>query len=59
MDMDKGVGMDCGSRQVGWTEEGKGGKIETPVIEQTRVKKEKREIYLQKSQTTGPAGASG
>ena len=33
MDMDNGMGIDCGSRGVGWAEESKGGKIGTIVIE--------------------------
>ena len=33
MDMNNGVGMDCGSRRMGWAEEGKRGKIGTTVIE--------------------------
>ena len=33
MDMDNGVGVDCGSRVWNGTEEGKVGKIGTTVIE--------------------------
>ena len=33
MDMDNGVGMDCGSGEMGRTEEDKGEKIGTTVIE--------------------------
>ena len=38
MDMDKGVGVDCGSGVWGWMEEGKMGKIGTTVIGLIRIK---------------------
>ena len=42
MDVDNGVGVDCGSRGRGLGGGGQRGEIGTTVMEQTRIKKKKK-----------------